>query len=347
MQAAVSLTALERRLLSDLQRGFPVVSRPFAEVARLAGADERTVLEGLQRMQSENVISRVGPVFRPHCVGASTLAAMAVPAERLEAVAGLVSAYPEVNHNYEREHDINLWFVVTARYRARVREVLADIEQRTGLEVLNLPMLADYHIDLGFPLPWEEGPATARKRGAAVPRSTDLTRSADARRLIAATQGGLALVARPYESVAREAGLSEAAAMGYLRMWLETGVVRRMGIVVRHHELGYRANAMAVWDVPDGDVDALGQRLAHERQVTLCYRRPRRRPRWPYNLFCMVHGADRAAVRAEVEALAVRHGLGHAPRAVLFSRRRFKQRGAWYESTPEARPRSSSAVEAV
>ena len=97
-------------------------------------------------------MSRVGPVLRANTLGASTLAAMAVPEERLQAIAGLVSSYPQVNHNYEREHEFNLWFVVTARDPQAVAGVLDDLRRRTGLEVMDLPMTEAFHIDLGFRL---------------------------------------------------------------------------------------------------------------------------------------------------------------------------------------------------
>lgn len=149
-----SLSDIEKRLLNDFQQGFPLSERPFAELAAQLGLDEDQVLTALQRLQAEGHITRVGAVFRPNRVGASTLAALAVPDGRLSEVADLVSAYPEVNHNYEREHEFNLWFVVTAADRARLREVLDDIQAGSGLKVLDLPLEEDYFINLGFPLQW-------------------------------------------------------------------------------------------------------------------------------------------------------------------------------------------------
>jgi DNA-binding Lrp family transcriptional regulator len=148
------LDDLERALLDDFQRDFPLTPRPYAELAGALGATERTVLDALARLQEAGVVSRVGPVFTPHRAGHSTLAAMAVPPERLDEVAALVSSHPEVNHNYEREHELNLWFVVAASSEARVGEVLAEIEAGTGLEVLDLPLVEAYRLDLGFPLTW-------------------------------------------------------------------------------------------------------------------------------------------------------------------------------------------------
>lgn len=147
-------TDFEKRLLDEFQRDFPVSPRPFAEIAERLDATEEEVIGALEKLQDEGTVSRVGAVFRPGGVGDSTLAAMAVPPERLDEVADLVSAYEEVNHNYEREHRLNLWFVVCAKDREAVTAALDDISRRTGLEVLDLPMIQDYHLDLGFRLQW-------------------------------------------------------------------------------------------------------------------------------------------------------------------------------------------------
>ncbi len=148
------LGTLERHLLNDFQHGLPLVPRPFAALAEKLGTTEDTVIETLKILQAQGYVSRVGAVFRANTIGASTLAAMAVPEDKLESVAGLVSSYTEVNHNYQREHHFNLWFVVTAADEAILHAVLLDIEQQTGLAVLYLPMLEDFHIDLGFELQW-------------------------------------------------------------------------------------------------------------------------------------------------------------------------------------------------
>jgi len=148
------LSDLDRALLDNYQHDLPVVERPFAAIAEQLGVSEATVIEQLRYLKRFGALSRVGPVLRPNRIGASTLAALAVPHERLENVAALVSARPEVNHNYEREHEYNLWFVITAADRAQIDQVLAEIEDATGLKPLDLPMLEDYFIDLGFSLKW-------------------------------------------------------------------------------------------------------------------------------------------------------------------------------------------------
>jgi DNA-binding Lrp family transcriptional regulator len=148
------MTGLERQLLDTFQRDFPLEPRPFAAIARLLGVDEATVIAEFRRLTESGVISRIGVVVRTGAVGSSTLAAMTVPPERLEQVAALVSGCAEVNHNYERDGEPNLWFVVTAPDRAHLENVLADIEERSGLAVFDLPMEEAYHLDLGFPIRW-------------------------------------------------------------------------------------------------------------------------------------------------------------------------------------------------
>ena len=148
------LDDIDRRLLNEFQRDFPLSPTPYTDIARHLGISETLVIERLRVLQTAGTVSRIGPVFRPNRIGASTLAAMAVPSDQLEAVAALVSAYAAVNHNYEREHDYNLWFVVAAADEAQLAAVLVDVAQRTGIEVISLPMLEDYHIDLGFDLRW-------------------------------------------------------------------------------------------------------------------------------------------------------------------------------------------------
>ena len=151
------------------------------------------------------------------------------------------------------------------------------------------------------------------------------------RQILAAMQDGLPLLARPFAEIANQVGLDETAVIAKLEAMQARGIVKRLGLILRHHELGYRANAMTVWDVPDARTRAMATRLSALPFVTLCYRRPRRPPVWPYNLFAMIHGKDRLAVEAQVEEATRASGLAGAPRAILFSKRRFKQRGARFD----------------
>ncbi len=149
-------SALQKCLLNDFQRDFPLTPAPYREIAESLGVEEEAVLATLKNMVDRRMVSRVGPVFAPNRIGISTLAAMAVPAERLDEVAAFVNTYPEVNHNYEREHRCNLWFVLTADSASRLEAIFSQIESTTGLPLMSLPLVDEYHIDLGFPLQWDE-----------------------------------------------------------------------------------------------------------------------------------------------------------------------------------------------
>lgn len=140
------------RLIDRFQHGMPICERPYADMADALGCTEEQLLQALRGLIRDGVVSRVGPVFMHGLAGASTLAAMAVPPDRLDAVADLVTSLPEVNHNYLREHHWNLWFVLTAPDRAHLDAVLLRLRERTGLDVLDLPMQQAYGIDLGFPI---------------------------------------------------------------------------------------------------------------------------------------------------------------------------------------------------
>ena len=153
MQSA-ELNELERRLLNEFQHDFPLSPTPYADMAQSLGVREDEVMAALARLKARGAVSRVGAVVRPNTVGASTLAAMSVPPADIERVAALVSGFPEVNHNYEREHALNLWFVVAASDATRLQQVLDEIAERSGCEVLSFPLVEDYHIDLGFDLRW-------------------------------------------------------------------------------------------------------------------------------------------------------------------------------------------------
>ena len=128
---------------------------PFADMAAQLGVSEGEVLSAVRKLQDDGVISRVGPVFTPNRIGVSTLAAMSIPDNELECVARIISAFPEVNHNYERDHEFNLWFVVTASSEEHLEVVLREIERHAEYPLMSLPMLEDYFIDLGFKLQWE------------------------------------------------------------------------------------------------------------------------------------------------------------------------------------------------
>jgi DNA-binding Lrp family transcriptional regulator len=326
----MTLNPLQRALLNDYQHGFPLTKQPFHTIAEHLETDVTIVMRTLEKLKHDGFISRIGPVFRPNTIGASTLAAMSVPPSSLHLVADIVSAYPQVNHNYEREHALNLWFVVNTDSVEQRDAVIANIQWVTGISVISLPLVRDYHIDLGFNIDFDDLPQLP-KRLNGIERTTNSKKNGTNKSdFISVIQTGLTISEKPYSVLAQQTGLTEDAVIDRIQDMIAQSTIKRFGVVVRHHELGYRANAMCVWDVPDDLVETLGERLAQSPHVTLCYQRPRRLPQWRYNLFCMIHGKSRETVLGHIRDLIERYAIGDLPRAVLFSGRRFKQRGAYY-----------------
>jgi DNA-binding Lrp family transcriptional regulator len=325
--------AFDMRLLNDFQRGFPLVAEPFRQVAAQLGSEESRILTALAALRNAGTVSRVGAVFAPRRVGSSTLATLAAPRKQLARIAAIVSAHPGVNHNYEREHRLNLWFVATAVDPDRLADLLRSVECQTNCQVISLPLVEEFHIDLAFDLLHRCRGTSRAVPEAMVERYQPSDRE---RRLMAALQPGLDLVSRPYARLAMQCRMTEDEVLETLARWIRLGLIKRFGVVVRHRQLGFNANAMVVWDVPDDRVGACGSALAAEPQVTLCYRRRRSLPDWPYNLFCMIHGRHRLEVESTIGSMRDRHGMHAHPGVVLFSRQCFKQQGATYFVQGEA-----------
>lgn len=344
----MNLSSLQQTLLNDYQRDFPLCSTPFSEIAQKNNIDVATVLKTIEDLIDAGSVTRVGPVFRPNTIGVSTLAAMQIPQNELEAVADLINQYQEVNHNYEREHDFNLWFVATASNQQHLEATIQDIENRTGHAVMRLPLLKEYHIDLGFKMPLKDKQSIVPAKHKSTPQIIKLSILPDddlQQQLIAEIQSGFPLVERPYAEIAKKLSIDENEVTRRIDIMLTAGVIRRIGVVVRHRELGYRANAMLVWDVADNKVDELGKFLSKEDCITLCYQRPRYQPSWPYNLFTMIHGKDKQTVEQCIQEIVLKHDLTDIATATLFSKRRFKQRGACYSHIQDKQPHYKIANE--
>ncbi|QBY50525.1 MULTISPECIES: siroheme decarboxylase subunit beta [Cupriavidus] len=323
----------EFTLYDTLQHDFPLQPRPYQALAQGLGLCEHTLLSLLARDLGAGRISRVGAVFAPNVIGVSTLAALSVPTAQLDRVAARVSTCASVSHNYARSgHAYNLWFVAGARERGTLDRTLAAIADMAGQVPLDLPMAREYHIDLGFAL----GTGNRRQRRVAAP-VLPVTLDADDWRLVAALEAGLPLTPRPFHDLALRTRLPMPRVLERIAQWSAQGVIRRLGVVLRHGRFGYRHNAMCVWDVPDARVDAIGLRLARQPRVTLCYRRERRLPAWPFNLFAMIHARDAHDLRPALDDIRATVGMDQTPGAVLVGTRCYKQRGTRYATQEAAR----------
>lgn len=326
---------LEDRLLEDWQRGFPLVQRPFAHIAEDLGCREADVLAGLQTLRDRGVISRVGGVIKPNTLGASTLAAMSVPDLQANTVAEQLTKEPGINHVYLRENDWNLWYVVTGPDRTYIDTVLARIAQHTGYRVLDLRLERPFHIDLGFAL----NAGTPRYQRHEILRPAERLHFREQpgdRELLQILTQGLPLVKQPFQQVANQLSRSEDDVIERLKTLTRIGIVPRMGVIVRHRALGWRSNAMVVFDVAGHDIERAGVALAATPGINLCYRRTRYEGAWPFNLYCMVHAKSRDDALMILQGGMAAAGLADVPRKILFSLLCYKQTGAMLSHPKEA-----------
>lgn len=306
----MSLDELERSLINRYQGGFPIVEQPYIQSAAVLGCTENTLLDAIDHLLETGILSRFGPLYDAVKLGGGlTLAALSVPEDQYERTTALVNDYPEVAHNYRREHDFNMWFVLATESQADIATTLKRIEQSTGLKVYNFPKLHEFyvglwlHLDTGgqattVPLPAEIAASTT-----AVEADNCLIDGLD-RKIIRATQAGLPLVNRPYQTIAEECDCIAEAVKQRLQHMLNCGLIRRIGAVPNHYRLGLKANGMTVWDVPDETVMELGQQVGALDYVSHCYLRPRHLPDWRYNLFAMVHGHTTDEVDTKTQHIA-------------------------------------------
>lgn len=330
MKPMTLLTENQRIVLNNLQGGFPVKPLPFMPLGKSLGMPSRRILRTLKKLDRDGLLSRFGAVLNTRKMGGdSRLAAMEVPEDRLDALVDRVNGYRTVTHNYRRSHDLNLWFVLSASDGKTIDETVESIQNRTGLEVYNLPKLTEYYVGLKFQF---DSDGTVRTVSMSedyqdVSEANDGKLTADQRDVIVELQEGLPLVRRPYRELARRCHKTEDEVLGVLKTLLEQRKIKRLGCVPDHYALGIHGNGMAVFDVPDEAVDTVGNGLGERDEVTHCYERPRHGEKWPFNLFAMVHERNRPEARRTITRLRKELDIQEYPHEVLFSEELYKKTG--------------------
>lgn len=350
MKKPAIINQLQQDIINNTQKYFPLSAKPYQEIAAMftdktgKKMTEERIFNAITSLDYKGIISRIGPVFDHKKAGASTLAALAVPEKDLDKIAGIVNQFEQVNHNYGREHVYNLWFVVTASDMVALKNTLTNIELQTGLPVLVLPMEASYHIDLAFSINITGQQSTVFSKNEETMLFTEKSLTAtEQTQLRKAIEKGLPSVLEPYQAIAQTLNLSQNQVINQIEEWQKDGLIRRFGLVVKHRKLGYDANAMVVWNIPSKDIDDVAPKLAKCAPVSLCYQRPRRLPHWSYNLFCMIHGTDRALVLQQIEDITEQLQLAHIEKDILFSFKAYKQHGARYAKVSDINHNSKNS----
>ena len=325
------LDQLDKKILSVIQTDMPISLKPFDVLAERLGVEADEVVARVARLRSAGVIRRLGAVFDSARLGyASTLVAARIRPERLDQVAQLISSLPGVTHNYSRDHEFNLWFTLTVPSSENIEAALEDLRTQTGIaDFYSLPAMAVYKIRVDFQL--DGSPAAEKTAEAKSPSATKAKKpvllNENQKQLVRLLQEDLPITAEPFAQLAGQLDSTPEEIVRQVADWIDQGVIRRFGAVVRHHLLGFQANGMAVFSVAQDRIDSVGQKLAQHAEISHCYRRPRLHG-WDYDLFAMVHGKSEPQVRRIVRQLAQELDL---PRYdILFSRTEYKKASMKY-----------------
>jgi DNA-binding Lrp family transcriptional regulator len=319
----------DKRLLNVIQAEFPFASRPFQTLGQHLELGEREVIGRIGALKERRIIRQISAIFDTRSLGySSSLVAMRVRPERLDAAAAVVNSHPGVSHNYQRSHAFNLWFTVAVPPGSSLGWTVDRLHEMAGAESTRLlPTLRLFKIGLQLDMEGKSG--TEREESPAAGYS-------EARRPLAGRDGlsardiaairelqiDIPLVPEPYRGMAERLGIDEEALFETARRLRARGYLRRMAAVLYHREAGFQANAMGVWVVPPERTEEVGAIMASFRGVSHCYLRPTY-PDWPYNLFTMVHGQRAPDCQAVIEAIAAATGLQEY--GLLFSTKEYKK----------------------
>jgi len=331
----ISEQRIDTKLLVILQQGLPIISSPFAHIGEALGLSEAVVLARVRGLFESGVARRFGAVFDSQNLGyQSTLCAADIPAGDLEAAAGRIKPHPGVTHCYEREGHPNLWFTLTAPAAELGRE-LAGISSALGpYEVLNLPALQKFKIEAVF---GREGEVPDRhKPSQSVSPAAPI--SEYERKVVRRLQASIDVCEDPFGGVARDLGMEPAELLALLKQWEACGIIRRIGLILRHRQLGFSANSMCVWKIQADRIRLAGEVLARSRHVTHCYERPCFTA-FPYNLYAMIHAKSREEAVGIFEQLAADATLSNG--RMLWSVREFKKSSPVFFCEPTGRAAAS------
>lgn len=329
MQTNQQLDEIDKKLLNEIQWVFPLADRPYLEIAGRHGISEQQVMQRVSAMKKVGLIRQINAIFDTRRLGyKSALVAFAVKQEKLDSVADKINEHPGVSHNYERNHEYNMWFTLAVPPGSDMKDDLDRMAALDGvIKYRLLPTLKLYKIGVRLDMVNED---------AEKPKPTDEVKEMNPEKVqlserdkefIRELQKDLAVVPEPFRELADNLGITTAELFAKAKEYENIGIMRRFAAILRHRDAGFVANGMVVWHVPEDRIDEAGFKLAAFPQVSHCYRRPIY-PDWRFNLFSMVHA--RTLEAAEKMAMEMSETLGIKDYQILFSSREFKKERVKY-----------------
>ena len=314
----------DKELLNEIQWTFPLVTRPFDAIAKKFETTPENIKKHLNELKEIGVLRQLIAIFDTRKLGyTSSLVAMEIESEQLDFVASQINRHPGVSHNYEREHQFNLWFTLAVPPGADLQEEVEKFNVLKGIKkVRMLPTLQLFKIGVKLDLiddkkhdiiPSEEKKEIKNVKFEPTEQDKDFIRE---------LQKDMEIIDEPFVKAANNLGISENELFEKLKHYEDIGVMRRFAAILRHRQVGFTANGMIVWKVPKDRISQVGNLLGAFPQVSHCYERPTYDD-WPYNVFSMIH--CKTQDEAHDVAKTIQNQINVDEYDILFSSREFKK----------------------
>ena len=311
------------KLIYLLQRGLPLVSHPFEEIARLLELSENEVIDEIKKFQRVGLVRRFGGVFNSSGLGFQTcLCAVNIPESDLERVNSLISPNPGVTHCYLRDEVPNLWFTITI-HKTQYNEAMEKLRHLLLPDrLLTFPAVKAFKIQVIFDKTDSGQPVPV----SALPGET-VKLSDREKQVVRRLQGDVPISTTPFSHIAETVACSEKELLQLLQKWQHSGVLKRISCIIRHQRFGFKGNAMCVWNLPEEQLEETGAKLAEHSFVTHCYQREINAD-FPFNLYAMVHAENKEKVKEKFKELEKLENLKNG--RMLFSAKELKKTSPVY-----------------
>ncbi len=315
---------LDKEILNEIQWTFPLVPRPYSDIAKKFQISDEELMNRLRTLKEAGIIRQLSAIFDTRRLGyKSALVAMAIDADKLDSIANQVNKHPGVSHNYERNHEYNLWFTLAVPPGSDLKSEIDKFSKLHGInKVRMLPTIKLFKIGVKLEMVEEKKAEVRPVEEKKKIREVKFVATEEDKKYIRELQKDLEITERPFLKAAQNLGITEEQILEKAKYYEEIGVMRRFAAILRHREVGFLANGMIVWNVPEEKIDQVGAQLGAFPQVSHCYQRPVY-PDWPYNVFSMIHcksNDDAQKIAREIQEQIDVHDY-----KILFSSKEFKK----------------------
>jgi len=315
---------LDKELLNEIQWTFPLVTRPFDAIAKKFNTTPKIVKEHLNHLKEVGILRQLSAIFDTRKLGyTSSLVAMEIEHDKLEYVASQINRHPGVSHNYEREHQFNLWFTLAVPPGSDLKTEIDKFNVLKGIKkVRMLPTLQLFKIGVKLDMVDEKKHEVAPTEEKKEIKNIEFKPTEQDKNFIRELQKDMEIIDEPFVKAAKNLGITENELFEKMKHYEDNGIMRRFAAILRHRQVGFTANGMIVWKVPKDRISEVGEKLGAFPQISHCYERPTYSD-WPYNVFSMIH--CKTHDEANEMTKTIQEQIHVDDYRILFSSREFKK----------------------